>query len=107
MGGWGAYEKGWAEAEARYEWAAARFTESGASPTFEYLVMKHVQTADGAWADLVVGEGGQPLRFFLEPAENAAQPGAEAKGFGLIAGLGNLVLLGDDFRHSGRSHLPL
>ncbi len=74
---------------------------------FEYLVMKHVQTADGAWADLVVGEGGQPLRFFLEPAENAAQPGAEAKGFGLIAGLGNLVLLGDDFRHSGRSHLPL
>lgn len=37
MGAWGAYEKGWAEAEARYDWAAARFLKGGASPAFEYL----------------------------------------------------------------------
>jgi ketosteroid isomerase-like protein len=37
MGGWGAYEKGWAEVEARYDWAASRFEPSGAAPQFEYL----------------------------------------------------------------------
>jgi ketosteroid isomerase-like protein len=37
MGAWGAYEKGWHEAEARYDWAVARFKPSGAIPTFEYL----------------------------------------------------------------------
>lgn len=37
MGAWGACEKGWAEAEPRYDWAAARFREAGAIPTFEYL----------------------------------------------------------------------
>jgi ketosteroid isomerase-like protein len=37
MGAWGAYEKGWTDAEARYDWAAARFSPSGATPTFEYL----------------------------------------------------------------------
>lgn len=37
MGAWGAYEKGWTEAEARYDWAAARFKGAGAIPTFEYL----------------------------------------------------------------------
>jgi ketosteroid isomerase-like protein len=37
MGGWGAYEKGWAEVEARYDWAASRFQPSGAAPRFEYL----------------------------------------------------------------------
>jgi ketosteroid isomerase-like protein len=37
MGAWGAHEKGWREVEARYDWAAARFLESGAAPTFEYL----------------------------------------------------------------------
>ena len=40
MGGWGAYEKGWAEAEARYDWAAARFKDSGAIPKFEYLASR-------------------------------------------------------------------
>ena len=37
MGGWGAYEKGWKEVAARYDWAAARFRNSGAVPTFDYL----------------------------------------------------------------------
>jgi ketosteroid isomerase-like protein len=37
MGAWGAYESGWISAAARYDWAAARFTDSGAAPTFEYL----------------------------------------------------------------------
>jgi ketosteroid isomerase-like protein len=37
MGAWGAYEKGWAEVEGRYDWAAARFKQSGAAPQFEYL----------------------------------------------------------------------
>ena len=31
MGAWGAYEKGWAEVGPRYDWAAARFTDSGAT----------------------------------------------------------------------------
>jgi ketosteroid isomerase-like protein len=37
MGAWGAYEKGWNEVAARYDWAAARFKDSGAIPKFEYL----------------------------------------------------------------------
>lgn len=37
MGAWGAHEKGWNQAGPRYDWAAARFRESGAVPTFEYL----------------------------------------------------------------------
>lgn len=37
MGSWGAYEKGWREVEARYDWAAARFLESGANVEVEYL----------------------------------------------------------------------
>jgi ketosteroid isomerase-like protein len=37
MGGWGAYERGWAEVGPRYDWAAARFKPSGASLTVEYL----------------------------------------------------------------------
>ena len=45
MGAWGAYEKGWEEAAVRYDWAAARFKDSGAIPTFEYL-------ASGASGDL-------------------------------------------------------
>src|SRR5215207_6451325 len=28
MGAWGAYEQGWEEVSARYDWAAARFMES-------------------------------------------------------------------------------
>jgi ketosteroid isomerase-like protein len=45
MGGWGSYEKGWNDVAARYDWAAARFRNSGAIPTFEYL-------ASGASGDL-------------------------------------------------------
>lgn len=37
MGAWGAYEKGWKEAGPRYDWAAARFRESGAKVKVEYL----------------------------------------------------------------------
>jgi ketosteroid isomerase-like protein len=37
MGAWGAYEKGWAEVGPRYDWAAARFRESGARVKVEYI----------------------------------------------------------------------
>jgi ketosteroid isomerase-like protein len=37
MGGWGAYEKGWNEVGPRYDWAAARFKESGARVKIEYI----------------------------------------------------------------------
>jgi ketosteroid isomerase-like protein len=37
MAGWGAYERGWTEISARYDWAAARFQESGAEVNIEYL----------------------------------------------------------------------
>jgi ketosteroid isomerase-like protein len=37
MGAWGAYEKGWPEVSARYDWAGARFRDSGASLKVEYL----------------------------------------------------------------------
>lgn len=37
MGGWGGYEKGWNDANAWYERAAARFRESGARVKVEYL----------------------------------------------------------------------
>jgi ketosteroid isomerase-like protein len=37
MGAWGAHESGWASASTRYDWAAARFIESGAVPAFQYL----------------------------------------------------------------------
>jgi ketosteroid isomerase-like protein len=37
MGGWGAYEKGWNEVGPRYDWAAARFKESGAKVKIEYI----------------------------------------------------------------------
>ena len=37
MGAWGAYEKGWAEAGPRYDWASARLNESGAKVKIEYL----------------------------------------------------------------------
>lgn len=37
MGAWGAYEKGWNEVGSRYDWAAARFRESGAKVKVEYL----------------------------------------------------------------------
>lgn len=37
VGGWGAYERGWKEAGPRYDWAAARFKESGAKVSVEYV----------------------------------------------------------------------
>ena len=37
MGAWGDYEKSWSELEPRYDWAAARFEETGASVQFQYL----------------------------------------------------------------------
>ena len=37
MGGWGTSERGWAEAGARYDWAAQRFEKSGATLKVEYL----------------------------------------------------------------------
>lgn len=37
MGAWGAYERGWSEVGPRYDWAAARFTESDAKVQVEYL----------------------------------------------------------------------
>jgi ketosteroid isomerase-like protein len=37
MGGWGAYKKGWKEANSQYDWAVARFQESGARVNVEYL----------------------------------------------------------------------
>jgi hypothetical protein len=33
MGGWGAYEKGWAEVEARYDWAASRSARAAQPPS--------------------------------------------------------------------------
>jgi hypothetical protein len=33
----GAYEKGWSEVSARYDWAASRFKDSGAKLKIEYL----------------------------------------------------------------------
>lgn len=37
MGAWGAYEKGWDQVSARYDWAAARFKPSGAKLEVECL----------------------------------------------------------------------
>lgn len=37
MGARSAFEKGWKEVDARYDWAAARFKDSGAKMAFEYL----------------------------------------------------------------------
>jgi len=37
MGGFGGYEKGWSEVGPRYDWAATRFRESGATLTVDYL----------------------------------------------------------------------
>lgn len=37
MGGWGAYERGWADVGPRYDWAAARFRPSGAKLQVDVL----------------------------------------------------------------------
>jgi len=37
MGAWGAYEKGWSNVKARYDWAGARFSDGQAKLSVEYL----------------------------------------------------------------------
>jgi ketosteroid isomerase-like protein len=37
MGGWGGLAKGWAKVDPWYDWAAARFRESGAKVNVEYI----------------------------------------------------------------------
>jgi ketosteroid isomerase-like protein len=37
MGGWGGLAKGWTEVDPWYDWAAARFKESGAGVKVEYI----------------------------------------------------------------------
>jgi ketosteroid isomerase-like protein len=37
MGAWGAHEKGWEAASARYDWAVARFRDADAELEVEYL----------------------------------------------------------------------
>jgi ketosteroid isomerase-like protein len=37
MGAWGAYEKGWDQVGARYDWAASRFQRGGSTVKTEYL----------------------------------------------------------------------
>ena len=51
MGAWGAYEKGWPEVQARYEWAGARFRDSGAKLSVEYLTS--VQSGDLAFTTAI------------------------------------------------------
>jgi ketosteroid isomerase-like protein len=47
VGAWGAYEKGWNEVSARYDWASARLAKSGAKLNVEYLTT--VVSADLAY----------------------------------------------------------
>jgi ketosteroid isomerase-like protein len=51
MGAWGAYEKGWPEVQARYEWASARFRDNGAKLSVEYLTS--VQSGDLAFTTAI------------------------------------------------------
>jgi ketosteroid isomerase-like protein len=37
MGAWGGYEQGWTAVGPRYDWAAARFRDSGAQVQVDYL----------------------------------------------------------------------
>jgi ketosteroid isomerase-like protein len=39
MGAWGDHEQGWPAVSARYDWACARFQESGATLEVEYLAV--------------------------------------------------------------------
>jgi ketosteroid isomerase-like protein len=41
MGAWGAHEKGWSEVQARYDWAGARFRDSAAKLSVDYLTAVH------------------------------------------------------------------
>jgi ketosteroid isomerase-like protein len=57
MGAWGAYELGWSQVGARYEWAAAQFRPSGAKATVQYLA----SGASGDFAYTVAIERSEPM----------------------------------------------
>lgn len=65
MGAWGAHEKGWPAVEARYRWAGARFRDSEAALSVEYL------TAFES-GDLAVTTAVERARVRLEGQETAA-----------------------------------
>ena len=68
MGAWGGYETG-GQVEARYDWAAAQFHDSGAKVTVEYLTA--VVTADLAYtvsierSEARVGQEEKPVMMAL------------------------------------------
>ena len=66
MGAWGAYEKGWREASPRYDWAAARFRESGATVDVEYI-------ASGLSGDLAYTVAIERSLVHLADSEKSAQ----------------------------------
>ena len=51
MGAWGAHEKGWPDVQARYQWAGARFRDSAARLTVDYLTS--VQSGDLAFTTAI------------------------------------------------------
>jgi len=51
MGAWGAHEKGWPDVQARYDWAGARFRDSAAKLSVEYLTS--VQSGDLAFTTAI------------------------------------------------------
>jgi len=51
VGAWGAHEKGWLDVEARYQWAGARFRDSTAKLTVDYLTS--VQSGDLAFTTAI------------------------------------------------------
>jgi ketosteroid isomerase-like protein len=57
MGGWGDYKRGWDAVGPHYDWAAARFRESGAKVQVEYLAAN----ASGDLAYTVAIERSEPL----------------------------------------------
>jgi ketosteroid isomerase-like protein len=57
MGGWGAYKRGWDAVGPHYNWAAARFSESGATVQVEYLAAN----VSGDLAYTVAIERSEPL----------------------------------------------
>ena len=67
MGAWGAYEKGWPEVSARYDWAGARFRDSGASLEIEYLTsfvsgdLAYTTAIERAHVQLVGQDGSAPM----------------------------------------------
>jgi ketosteroid isomerase-like protein len=57
MGAWGAYELGWSQVGARYDWAAAQFRPSGAKLSVQYLA----SGASDDFAYTVALERSEPL----------------------------------------------